>query len=196
MIKVNFLGTNEVGPVYLNLVHIPAGFGVEEFWMSETPVTLLQWWEVMDGSIRDMTKSDLPKTLVNIEDIQEFLKRLNEKTGKEFRLPTELEWCRAVGVEPERLEDYAVYGGNTLSPVKTKLPNEYGLYDMRGLVFEWMSDGEKYLARGGSWLYYQLLARAVFRSFDRPASRLSDFGFRVLCSRPGGYLKSRTESEE
>lgn len=183
MIKVNFLGTNEVGPVHLNLVHIPAGFGVKEFWMSETPVTVRQWCEVMGLSCGE-EEANLPKTRVNIEDIKEFLQRLTQNTEKPFRLPTELEWCRAVGEEPEKLEDYAVFESNELPAVKTKLPNEYGLYDMRGLVYEWMSDGEKYLARGGSWLGFQMGARAVFRLYDPPGVRNDSIGFRVVYPKP------------
>lgn len=181
MVKVNFLGTNEVGPVPLNLVHIPAGFGLEEFWMSETPVTVLQWCEVMGLSCGE-EEANLPKTQVNIEDIKQFLQRLSENTGKNFRLPTELQWCRAVGEEPKTLKDYAVFGSNELTAVKTKLPNEYGLYDMRGLVYEWMFDGESYLARGGSWFNLQMDARAVSRNNSRPAFRSNGFGFRVVLS--------------
>lgn len=183
MIDVKFVGKVEDSGVDMNLVYIPAGFGVEEFWMSETPVTVRQWCEVM-GLPCGEEEANLPKTEVNIEDITEFLQRLTQNTGKNFRLPTEIEWCRAVGEEPKKLEDYAVFGTNQITAVKTKLPNEYGLYDMRGLVYEWVSDWENYVARGGSWFDYRLFARAVYRSYGHPANRFDFIGFRVVHLKP------------
>ena len=76
MIDVKFVGKVEDSGVDMNLVHIPAGFGVEEFWMSETPVTVRQWCEVMGLSCGE-EEADLPKTRVNIEDTTGFLQRGN-----------------------------------------------------------------------------------------------------------------------
>lgn len=186
MIDVKFVGKVEDSGVDMNLVHIPAGFGVEEFWMSETPVTVRQWCEVMGLSCGE-EGADLPKTQINVAEIEDFLEQLNRSTGYFFTLPRELQWCRAVGLEPEsaKLKDYAVYGEQSLCSVKTKFPNEYGLYDMRGLVSEWVKEeaGELVLW-GGSWRGGRDAARAVNRDYAHPTGRSLRIGFRVVCCRP------------
>lgn len=179
MIRVRKLASSTHEPT-MDFAFIPPGHGVEGFWMQTTPVTVGQWCEVMGLSCGE-EEANLPKTKVNIDDIQQFLQRLTEHTQKQFRLPTELEWCRALGVEPEKLEDYAVYGVHKLPPVKTRLPNEYGLYDMRGLVNEWMTtDVAQFSARGGSWIDHRLSARAVIRDGNLPSGRYFNIGFRVI----------------
>ena len=170
----------------LRLVRVPAGFGCEELLVGETPVTEAQWIEVMGGKLDK--GPDYPVVNISAGEAEEFCRKLSEMSGREFRLPTELEQARCLGVEPENLEDYAVFGRLALTPVKTKLPNEYGLYDVRGGVWEWTSEGEekgyRYL-RGGSWLGNQMRARAVYRNSVRAALRY-DFivGFRLVAGRP------------
>lgn len=179
MIRIRKLASSTHEPT-MDFAFIPPGYGVDGFWLQTTPVTVQQWCAVMGGSCGESAES-LPRVNVNIADINEFLQRLKEVTQKEFRLPTELEWCRALGVEPEKLEDYAVYSVHKLPPVKTKLPNEYGLYDMRGLVNEWMTtDVAQFSARGGWWYDNQLIARAVIRDGNLPSGRYFNIGFRVI----------------
>lgn len=179
MIRIRKLASSTHEPT-MDFAFIPPGHGVDWFWLQTTPVTVQQWCAVMGLTCGD-EEASLPKTHVNIDDIKQFLQRLVEGTQKQFRLPTELEWCRALGVEPEKLEDYAVYGVDKLPPVKTRLPNEYGLYDMRGLVHEWMTtDEEQFSARGGWWYDNQLIARAVIRDGNLPSGRYFNIGFRVI----------------
>ena len=127
---------------------------LSDFYMSSTEVTQYLWQVVM-GSNPSMFNTDLshPVESVNWIVCQEFLKKLNDITGKEFRLPTEAEWEYAArgGKYSKR---YKYSGGNTLSdvawydensdsrtmPVAGKLPNELGIYDMSGNVYEWCSD--------------------------------------------------------
>ncbi len=169
------------------MIEIPAGGGCEKFMIGKFPVTVREWNAVMES---DKRKGDdwNPVTGVNIEDIGKYIKGLNNLSGMKYRLPTEAEWCWAVGKEPEVLEDYAVFGQSNCPNVGTKLPNEYGLYDMRGLVWEWMTTGRKgkrYALRGGSWFLSQRYARAAYRNGLHPAVRYFALGFRlVLCLRP------------
>jgi formylglycine-generating enzyme required for sulfatase activity len=187
--KINFLEPSppvKPSEVEMNFVKIPAGGGCDEFWMSETPVTEAQWVHIMGGTAEVANR---PKLNVSFEDAKKFCERL----GDSYRIPTEFEYCWALGKEPVNLADYAVFGRKGDCPnVKTKLPNEYGLYDMRGLCWEWLDADSKDLKplRGGSWNSNQLLARAVYRYFSRPAERNFVIGFRVvLCRPPSGGTK-------
>lgn len=170
----------------LILIPVPAGFGCEALLVGETPVTEAQWADVMDGKFTGID-TQKPKTNISAIEAEEFCKRLSEQTGTTFRLPTELEQARCLGIEPDELQEYAVLGQNSCPSVRTKLPNEYGLYDVRGLVWEWTAEGEgdRYRRlRGGSWFGYQMGARAVSRLDCLPAYRDGLAGFRVVVARP------------
>ena len=100
--------------------------------------------------------SNFPVERVSWDDCQEFLLKLNQKTGKNFRLPTEAEWeFAARGGNNSKgykysgsntIDDVAWYSsynsGSTTHPVASKNANELGLYDMSGNVSEWCADGE------------------------------------------------------
>ena len=170
----------------LRLVRVPAGFGCEELLVGETPITEAQWADGMGGKFTGID-TQKPKTNISAIEAEEFCKRLSEQTGTTFRLPTELEQARCLGIEPDELQEYAVLGQNSCPSVRTKLPNEYGLYDVRGLVWEWTAEeeGDSYrLLRGGSWDSYRMYARAVWRDYPHPGDRYFNVGFRVLCVRP------------
>ncbi|MCE2754077.1 MAG: formylglycine-generating enzyme family protein [Pirellula sp.] len=147
-----------------------------------------------------------PVENVSWEDAVEFCKKLSElpeekKTGRTYRLPTEAEWAHACLAGSKSawsyfdrdsdLLDYAWFGGNSKGhshPVGEKKPNEWGLYDMYGNVWEWCSDlngaypeGDKggwfRVARGGGWGG----GRSI-RARLGPSDRGNDFGFRVALS--------------
>jgi len=135
----------------------------KSFHLGRTEVTQGQWTEVMGTTpwkdkygVRE--GDDYPAVNVNWEDAVEFCRKLSEKEGVEYRLPTEAEWeyaCRAgtttmysFGDDESQLGEYAWYSKNTIffgkeeyaHIVGQKKPNKWGLYDMHGNVFEWCQD--------------------------------------------------------
>ena len=111
-------------------------------------------WKIVMGSNPSNSKGDnLPVEQVSWNDCQDFISKLNAMTGKRFRLPSEAEWEYAArGGNKSRgyqysgsntIGDVAWYDGNNSSmthAVGTKQPNELGLYDMTGNVWEWCQD--------------------------------------------------------
>ena len=135
---------------------------VDDFYMGKYEVTQGQWQSVMGGnpSFFKNCGEKCPVEQVSWNDIQGFLTKLNAKTGKTYRLPTEAEWEYAArsGGKKEKyagtssdagLEKYAWYNANSglgMHPVGQKQPNGLGLYDMTGNAWEWCQDwyGELY----------------------------------------------------
>ncbi|MBI5376335.1 MAG: SUMF1/EgtB/PvdO family nonheme iron enzyme [Candidatus Schekmanbacteria bacterium] len=132
---------------------------LDDFYMGETEVTRALWEEIMGSTAPSSflksryQREDLePVSNVSWNKVQEFLKRLNEMTGGNYRLPTEAEWEFAARERGKHIkygnissEDYA-YRGNLVVEVKSEIPNALGLYDMYGNVWELCADwyGEKY----------------------------------------------------
>ena len=121
--------------------------------IGETEVTQALWQAVMGNNPSYFKGDDLPVEQVSWDDCQTFISKLNNLTGRQFRLPTEAEWEFAARggnwsnhtqySGSSRLDDVAWYGGNsgsTRHPVKTKSANELGIYDMAGNVWEWCQD--------------------------------------------------------
>jgi len=130
---------------------------VNDYYIGKYEVTQQQWIQIM-GSGNNPSKfkgGNLPVERVSFNDVQEFILRLNEKTGNKYRLPTEAEWefaarggNKGIGYTysgSNNIDNVAWYYKNSeekTHPVGTKLANELGIHDMSGNVWEW-TDEEK-----------------------------------------------------
>ena len=176
---------------------------VRDFYIGSTEVTQDLWETVMGKNPSYFKGGDLPVEQVSWDDCLEFCKRLSELTGRKFRLSTEVEWEYAArGGNRSRgykysgsndIESVAWYNGNLNSkthPVASKQPNELGLYDMTGNVWEWTSDlwsdnyssnrgGSLRVCRGGSWHDDARFCRSACRNNGSPGSRYADLGLRL-----------------
>ncbi len=188
---------------------------VSSFYMGETEVTQRQWKAVMGYNPSNKKGDNLPVERVSWDECQEFIQNLNMLTGKTFRLPTEAEWEYAArGGNKSKgyrysgsnnVNDVAWYindftGSRTTRPVKTKQPNELGLYDMSGNASEWCSDwygygyyssssqtnpqgpfsGTERVRRDGGWNDYADGCRVSQRDFNSPNIQIEPNGFRLV----------------
>ena len=186
---------------------------LSSYYIGETEVTQELWKAVMGNNPSNFKGDNLPVENVSWEDSQTFIGKLNDLTGKRFRLPTEAEWEYAARggkrsnhtqySGSSNIDDVAWYSGNSGSkthPVKTKKPNEFGLYDMSGNVNEWCQDwygsyssnaqtnptgpgsGAYRVFRGGTWSIFGWFCRSSFRGNSSPGYRGYGLGFRLALS--------------
>jgi len=202
-----------------------------DYWLGRTEVTQAQWQRTMGNKELHPQKPspfrnvnpDYPIVSVSYFDIKVFLDKLNElSTEYQFRLPTEAEWeyaCRAGTKTPfsfgEFIYDslanynatipskYTTPGTNRGSPepVGSYPPNQWGVYDMHGNVWEWVSDwyapyttvavtnptgptdGIEKVIRGGSWYFGAENAKSSFRRTHKPNLWGFSIGFRIICEK-------------
>jgi len=194
------------------------------FLMSATEVTQKQYEAVMGVNPSRFNGLDLPVEQVSWDDAMEFCRKLTESDewkygipkGLVYRLPTEAEWeyCARAGStadysfsakgsdDAQVLGEYGWFGVNsarTTHPVRTRLPNAWGLFDMYGNVSEWCLDwhsasydkglqtdprgpdsGEKRVARGGHWFADFAHCSSARRSAFLPYYWASNIGFRIV----------------
>lgn len=146
--------TAEQGSVWCDQEKPTSSVTISSFEMGKYEVTQAQWEAVMGNNPSNFKGCPTcPVEQVSWNDTQEFIKKLNQLTGKRFRLPTEAEWEYAAR-GGRKSKGYKYAGSNKLDsvawfsensdnkthPVGQKKPNELGLYDMVGNVSEWCGD--------------------------------------------------------
>ncbi|MBU0479598.1 MAG: formylglycine-generating enzyme family protein [Proteobacteria bacterium] len=125
---------------------------VDDFFLGRYEVTQEQWRQVMGENPSYFGRGgNYPVEQVSWNDVQAYLDRLNRRSGRNFRLPTEAEWeyaCRSGGKDEkycggDAVDSLAWHDANSngaTHPVGTRQPNTLGLYDMSGNVWEWTGD--------------------------------------------------------
>ena len=185
---------------------------LSSYYIGKTEVTQELWQAVMGSNPSKFSGTNLPVEKVSWEDCQSFVIKLNELTGKNFRLPTEAEWEYAArggnksngfkfsgGNNIAEVAWYSENGNKISHPVATKAPNELGIYDMSGNVWEWCSDwysssyytsssqtnptgpnsGSYRVYRGGSWSGNDRYCRVSHRDSNYPSYRFNYLGLRL-----------------
>jgi formylglycine-generating enzyme required for sulfatase activity len=176
---------------------------VSTFRIGKTEVTQALWKAVMGSNPSGFKGDNLPVERVSWNDCKTFISKLNSITGENFRLPSEAEWEYAArGGNRSRgykysgsnsIGEVAWYDGNSgnqTHTVATKLPNELGIYDMSGNVWEWTSDlkssdynssrtGSGRVGRGGGWSGDAGSCRVSCRDNYGPSSSNGSLGFRL-----------------
>ncbi|MEJ7560075.1 MAG: SUMF1/EgtB/PvdO family nonheme iron enzyme [Pedobacter sp.] len=187
---------------------------LSSFKIAKYEITQGQWQKIM-GTHQFSHKDCLncPVESVGWDEVQTFIKRLNTLSCKNYRLPTEAEWEYAArgGTHSKKLEyagsddinEVAWTYDNSASNthiVGQKKPNELGLYDMSGNVWEWCNDwydenyyiksptndpkgpkrGPHHIIRGGSWSRKPAISRVAYRNRERIGNRY--IGFRLASS--------------
>jgi formylglycine-generating enzyme required for sulfatase activity len=188
------------------------------------PVSNINWGEIQDY-IYKLKNVDIKRPITNINwfEVQEFLYKLNDLTGKNYSLPTEAQWEFAAR-GGNKSQGYIYSGSNDVNEVAwtfkntrndtqfwnvppsvgQKKPNELGLYDMSGNVYEWCKDfyapyteddkinpcceigendpefGIRKIMRGGSFLFGENDCRVTHRSYAKPDIYTFDTGFRLV----------------
>ena len=206
-----FSQTDEL-PVHHVVIH-------EDYYIGQTEVTQQLWKAVMGNNPSKKKCPKRPVESVSYYEIQEFLVILDSLTGMHFRLPTEEEWEYAArggkhsrgyvysgGKEAERV---AWFNDNTrqLKKVKKRKPNELGIYDMSGNVWEWTDtkyrfydkernirlgkEGQMYIIRGGAWQLPKTSCRIAWRGKRLPDLKNSFGGFRLCLD--AKYVKETEE---
>lgn len=204
---------------------------VKDFYLAKYPVTQAQWVEIMGKNpCYDQSDLQLPVVEITWYEIQRFFERLNQLSGNTYRLPSEAEWEYAArtggqkvrfgngknlasskeinfdGQRPENQKYPFIIGGENrkkTTPVGSFAPNDLGLFDLSGNVWEycadrwhnnyfdapkdgspWLQGGDEdlHVQRGGSWANQGFHCRASYRFRGLPEYRLNYVGFRVAKS--------------
>ena len=191
---------------------------VPSFYIGKYPVTRFVYDSAKDLEKEKGTLVDnRPVNNVSWKDAKRFIQQLNKQTGRSFRLPSEAEWEYAArggkysqGYNysgSDKLKQVGWYNensGNETKEVGLLLPNELGIYDMSGNVWEWCEDdyhgdykgvplngqpwidkperGGRRVIRGGSYFFNAELCRPTYRSGLTPDARNDDMGFRLVLS--------------
>lgn len=183
---------------------------LSSFYIGKTEVTQELWIAVMGSNPSyynnvDERYNKFPVETVSWNDCNRFVTKLNEMTGKKFKLPTEEEWEFAArggnyskgykyagSNDPSEVAWQMTSLENVTSPVGKKRANELGIYDMSGNVWEWCSnswyyyteemlfDGIDKVKRGGTWSLYSNYCRIAVRGSNTADVRNMEEGLRLV----------------
>ena len=177
------------------MVSIPG----KNYALGKYEVTQAEWEAVMGNNPSKLKGANLPVERVSWNDVQDYLKRLNQKTGKNFRLPAEAEWDYAChggsqtqycgGNDADAVAWHNGNSGGKPHPAGRKQANGYGLYDMSGNVWEWTEncwegDCAKRVLRGGGWYSIPQEVRSVIRDWEAASKGSFLIGFRLARTLP------------
>jgi formylglycine-generating enzyme required for sulfatase activity len=188
------------------------------FGVSETEVTFDDWdacvaYGNCEKVVDSWGRGQYPVINVTLDNARHYAEWLSTMTGKHYRLLTEAEWEYAAragtqttysfGDDPAMLKDYAWFfhnSDNQAHPVRLKKPNNFGLYDMGGNVYQWVEDcwhrsiegipndgsawmtncePSRQVVRGGSWLTSAATQRSAQRGYAVIVGQNNELGFRV-----------------
>lgn len=204
---------------------------LQDFYIGRYEVTQREWKMIMsaDTNMRYFEGCDsCPVERVSWFNIQEYIARLNEKTKSDYRLPSEAEWEFAArggtlsknfkysGSNTDSIAGWIVGQSKAMTHcVGLKQPNELGIFDMTGNVFEWCADwysatwyqvspkddptgpaeGTFRVIRGGSWFYDYSGLRVTDRESSNPSYRYGYVGFRLCRSAEGRKSNKATQAK-
>ncbi len=181
---------------------------VKDFYIGKYEITQGDWIEIMGNNPSEPNDCiDCPVNQISWEDIQEFIKKVNSKYSEEYRLPTEEEWEFAskgglkskgfVYSGSNDVNEVAWFSNNSENkphPVGMLKPNELGIYDMSGNIWEWCSNSKKpypcdninkelkfesKILRGGTFGNTAQSVRVIDRNGRGTSLRLQTLGFRL-----------------
>ena len=184
----------------------------KSFYMGKHQITQDVWEMVMANNPSQTLGKNFPVTDISWNDCKNFIAKFNYLTKENCRLPTESEWEFACKAETNWAYSFgdnitpndANYAGSKTSkimPIGQYSPNNFGLYDMHGNVWEWCEDwfgdypkksstnpkgiaeGTYRVLRGGSFDYNEMYARSSARNFNFPFDRTNDYGFRLALTK-------------
>lgn len=163
---------------------------VAPFYMATTETTQALWNTVMGRNPAGVKGDNYPVINLSRNDVREFIAKLKLKTGKTFRLPTELEYDFVASSIPGPQEEYGWFLQNSdsiLHEVATKLPNGWGIYDLRGNADEYVTDridkalrtdGHEWVLVGSGYRYPSNVLRTEI--VDNEDESQADAGFRLI----------------
>ena len=192
---------------------------LEDYYIGQTEVTQALWQAVMDYNPSYTRWPECPVDKISWNEYKDFIEALSELTGLPFRMPTENEWEYAARggkyskgykyAGSDNIDEVAWYVANAEEkshPVASKKPNELGIYDMSGNVYEWcedkylMYDGsepqysekmlksdkkrEFHIERGGCWNYGPTMCRVAYRHAGNYTHMYAYDGLRLALTTP------------